>query len=324
MSRDLEIDAFLARQNLPPARRILAEDASFRRYLRLADGAGVLMDAPPAREDMRPFMTVQAHLSGLGLSVPQIRAADVPAGLLLLEDLGDTLFPAVLADDNLLDLYDAATDALARIHAPAPPKALPAWNADAMTAAAAATFLDWWWPARFGQQPDASIRSAFTAAMQAMLAPLGRGPAGFVHRDYFAGNLFWLQRSGARRIGIIDFQDAATGHPAYDLVSLVEDARRDLPATLKARAIARYLAQRPALDPQAFRDAYDACAVHRHLRVAALWIRLAVRDGKRGYLRHGPRTWRLLAGALQTDAAQPVMTFMKRHVPTASWNNPDV
>lgn len=324
MIRDDVIARFLDRQGWGAAEcRVLAEDASFRRYLRLSGiRRGVLMDAPPGREDVRPFLHIQAHLEALGLSVPAVLATDVADGLVLLEDLGDALFPTVLAEDTRVPLYDAATDALAVLHAAPPPALLPAWNGAAMLRAAEATFIEWWWPVSFGAPAGEAVRAAFAEALAATLAPLGDGPLGFVHRDYFAGNLFWLPREKIRRVGIIDFQDAAIGHPAYDLVSLVEDARRDLPGDLAEREIGRYLAQRPMLDPAAFRTAYAACAAHRHLRVAALWVRLARRDGKPAYLAHSPRTWRLLEAALRAPAAAPLAAFFAQHVPAHRRGNP--
>ncbi len=322
MTRQEHIDQFLGEARLAPARRVLAEDASFRRYCRL-DAGFVLMDAPPESEDVRPFLRLQAHLATLGLSVPAIRAADPGLGLIVLEDLGDALFPTVMSAENTPALYDAAVDALVQMHRAPAPSGLPAWGAEAMTAAAAATFFDWWWPAQFAAPAAPVVREAFRIAMQTMLASLA-ATSGLVHRDYFAGNLFWLpERDGVRRVGIIDFQDAAIGHPAYDLVSLVEDARRTLPEGLAERQIARTLAQRPELDADAFQTAYEACAAQRHLRVAALWVRLAQRDNKPQYLQYGPLTWRLLDRALRRPGAAPLAEFMDRWVPPERRTNPD-
>jgi aminoglycoside/choline kinase family phosphotransferase/CTP:molybdopterin cytidylyltransferase MocA len=315
------INGFLRDRGLSQERAILAEDASFRRYWRLAQG-GVLMDAPPGAEELGPFLRLQAHLAACGLSVPQVYQADPALGLVLLEDFGDGLFPVVMRPETIDELYDSAVDALVHLHKSGLPSELPGWGPLPMAVAAGATFLEWWWPAQFAVPPNDEVRDAFAAAMDAMLAPLG-DTMGLVHRDYFAGNLFWLpQRHGKRRIGIIDFQDAALGHPAYDLVSLVEDARRVLPAGLAERQVARYLAKRPELDPVAFRTAYDACAAQRHLRVAGLWVRLAQRDGKPQYLQYGALTWALLERALRRPGAQPLADFMQRWVSPELRNNP--
>ena len=331
--------AFLAAHGFGAARRDpLPSDASFRRYVRLLGGPrpALLMDAPPP-EDVRPFLRIARHIAGHGLSAPAVLAADEAVGFLLLEDFGDATHAALLdagAAEPVV-LYAEAAETLAALHEAPPPAGLPAWDSATMARLAAATFLDWWWPARFGVAPSPAVRTEFDAALRAMLAPFDPHPAGaapagapdaagcFVHRDWFAANLMRLPgRDGARRTGILDFQDAAIGHPAYDLVSLVEDARRDVPEAARDAAVARYLALRPGLDRNAFRAAMAACAAQRHLRVAALWVRLARRDGKPGYLVHGPRTWALLARALRHEATAPLAAFLDAHVPEALRGNP--
>lgn len=320
-------DRLLATAGFGAARRLpLARDASFRHYDRVIGGPrpAVLMDAPPPQEDIRPFIAIARHIAGIGLSAPEIIAQDAEHGLLLIEDLGDdTYLSRLAAGDDETALTEAAVDALAALHTPAPPAGLPPWDGAAMARTAAATVLDWWWPAALGAPAPASARAEFAAAITDLCAPLAAGPAGFVHRDYFAANLMWLpDRQGARRTGILDFQDAAIGHPAYDLVSLIEDARRDIDPGLRAAMTTRYLSLRPELDAPAFRAAMAICAAQRHLRVAALWVRLDRRDGKPHYLAHGPRTWGLLAAALRHPAAAPLARFLDAHVPPALRANP--
>ncbi|MBV8576493.1 MAG: phosphotransferase, partial [Acetobacteraceae bacterium] len=214
MSRETEIAGFMARHGFGSARtETLAPDASLRRYLRLRGGPcpAVLMDAPHA-EDLRPFLRIGAHLAALGLSVPEAYAVDEAAGLLLLEDLGDALFPRAMACESRPALFDAAVDVLAVMQEASPPPDLPAWGAEAMAATAEATLLDWWWPASFGQPAPPEARQDFAAALRTMLAPLQVAEGVFVHRDYFAGNLIWLpDRRGSRRVGILDFQSASMG-----------------------------------------------------------------------------------------------------------------
>jgi aminoglycoside/choline kinase family phosphotransferase len=319
-----EAEAFLAAQGYGgAARQALPADASFRRYVRLAGGPrpALLMDAPPP-EDVRPFLAVQRHLIAAGLSAPEVFAADAAQGFLLLEDLGAATHAALLdAGADPLPLYLEAAEALAALHDVAPPAGLPSWDAAAMARMAAATFLDWWWPAAFGAPPAPALRAEFDRALHALLAPFAA--EGFVHRDYFPANLLRLPgRAGPRRTGIIDFQDAARGHSAYDLVSLVEDARRDVAPEVRDAAVAHYLALRPGLDAGAFRAAMAAAAAQRHLRVAALWVRLDRRDGKPGYLVHGPRCWALLARALAHPACDPLRRFLDAHVPPDRRRNP--
>jgi aminoglycoside/choline kinase family phosphotransferase len=339
MTRENLIEAFLSRHGYGAARaEPLAQDASFRRYLRLTGGPrpAVLMDAPPP-EDIRPFVQIAGHLAAIGVSVPEIFAADEVEGLLLEEDLGDDVFappPPAAPPPNPLpqegageitSLFDVAVDVLVTMQrAPAPPD-LPVWDAAMMAETALATLFDWWWPAMFGAPAQDAARQDFAAALAAMLAPVTAGPTGFVHRDFFAGNLIWLpRRIGIRRVGVLDFQGAAVGHPAYDLASLLQDARRDIPEWVAERAIARYLAARPELNPAEFRTAYAACAAQRHLRVAGQWVRLARRDKRPSYLAYGPRTWRLLEQAVHEPTAAPLAAVMDRWIPPARRCNPPV
>jgi N-acetylmuramate 1-kinase len=335
MSRAALVSGFLAQHGFARARAApLAQDASFRRYLRLSDGPrpAVLMDAPPP-EDIRPFLHIAGHLARIGLSVPEIIAADADTGLILEEDLGDDLFPVHLARLRERStcgsvsgegaLFGAAADVLVAMQRAAPPADLPAWDAPTMAATALATVFDWWWPAMFGAAAPDAARQDFVSALKTMLRPVAAGPASLVHRDFFAGNLLWLpQRSGLRRVGVLDFQSAAIGHPAYDLASLLQDARRDIPDSVAEATVAHYLAARPELDPIAFRNAYAACAAQRHLRVAAQWVRLARRDNRPGYLVHGPRTWRLLERAVQHPAVEPLAQALDRWIPADRRRNP--
>src|SRR4051812_43367355 len=325
MTRDELIAVFLSRAGYAPGdAEPLAQDASFRRYLRIrGNPPAVLMDAPPP-EDIRPFLRIAAHLQGIGLSVPRIIAANETARLVLEEDFGDDLLSTLLdAGHDPEPLIDAAVDALVVLQRAAPPDRLPAWDAAAMAATALGTLFDWWWPARFGSQPPGEARDAVAAALATMLAPLADESPCLVHRDYFAGNLLWLpRRSGANRVGIIDFQSSALGHPAYDLVSLLQDARRGIPGSVQHRAVERYLAARPELDPDRFRIAYGACAAQRHLRVACQWVRLALRDHRPQYLAYGPRTWRLLDDALRQPAAESLARALNLWIPAAQRGNP--
>jgi N-acetylmuramate 1-kinase len=321
MNRNDLIAVFLARYGYAPSdAEPLAQDASFRRYLRISgDRPAVLMDAPPP-EDVGPFLRIAAHLHAIGLSAPAIIAADETQGLVLEEDLGDDLLSVLLDRGDPPDpLLDAAVDALVVMQRAAPPEGLPAWDAPTMASTALGTLFDWWWPARYSSPAPTAARDDVAAALATTLQPVANGPSGFTHRDYFAGNLLRLPN---HRVGIIDFQGAAIGHPAYDLVSLLQDARRDIPLASQHRALARYLAARPELDPADFQAAFIACAAQRHLRVACQWVRLALRDNRPQYLAYGPRTWRLLRQALSQPAAEPLAIALNRWIPPAERGNP--
>jgi len=321
MNRDDLIAVFLARNGYAPSdAEPLAQDASFRRYLRIrGDRPAVLMDAPPP-EDVGPFLRIAAHLRGLGLAVPAILAADAANGLILEEDLGDDLLSTLLDRGDAPEaLFDAAIDALVVMQRATPPEGLPNWGAPEMAATAMGTLFDWWWPAQFQTAAPQAARYDVAAALQTMLQPVAAGASCFVHRDYFAGNLLRL-RNG--RIGILDFQGAAIGHPAYDLVSLLQDARRDIAPAVRDRGLERYLHGRPELNREEFRAAFAACAAQRHLRVACQWVRLALRDHRPQYLAYGPRTWRLLEDALSQPAAAPLAAALNRWIPAARRGNP--
>jgi len=306
------IAAFLAAHgHADAALRPLPSDASNRRYTRLDGQAALLVQSTP--DDVAIFARMATALRTAGLRAPAILAVDQAQGLLLVEDLGTaTLADQLDSGADPVALYAAAAAALAALHAAPPPPWLPPWDAAAMAQAAAATFLHWWWPAAFGAPASGDIRTELDAALRTMLAPF---PAtAWVHRDYFPPNLMPLPDG----IGLLDFQDAALGHPAYDLVSLIEDARRDVPAAARNAALAAYRAARPApLDA-----AMAALGAQRHLRVAGLWVRLDRRDGRPGYLRHGPRTWAHLAASLDHPAVAPLRGFLDRHVPCDMRGNP--
>ncbi|TCP40306.1 aminoglycoside phosphotransferase family protein [Rhodovulum marinum] len=290
------ITGFLDRAGWGKAtRQPLAGDASNRRYERLTGGPeaarAVLMDAPPETgEDVRPFLRIAHYLSGLGLSAPRILAEAPETGLLLLEDLGDDLFARVAARDPARQdaLYAAAVDLLAGLHRVAPPEGLAAYDARTMADLACLPF-QWYLPGLGGGAPDAET-DAFRAEIEMHLA-LDCAPSVLILRDFHAENLIWLpERQGPARVGLLDFQDARVGHPAYDLVSLLEDARRDVPGDLQARMRARYVAATEQ-DPDTFARAYALLGAQRNLRIIGVFARLCLRDGKPGYLPMLPRVW---------------------------------
>ena len=318
MTRADAIDAFLVAAGFGAATRApLARDASFRAYWRLAGGPrrAVLMDAPPP-ENIRPWLAVARDLGRRGVRVPAVLAADAEKGLLLIEDFGDATFAALLdAGANPVPLFARAGQVLATLHRHPAPDTLPRWDAPAMAKAAAATLLDWWWPAAFATPCPDPARAAFHAAMADMLAPFDKAATVLVHRDFFAANLMRVDETdGTESCGVIDFQDAAIGHPAYDAASLVEDARRAVAPAARVAALAAL--------PHVSEAALAAHAALRHARVAGLWVRLDRRDSKPGYLRFGPHTWALLADALRHPAAAPLNAWFDVHVPPALRANP--
>ena len=311
--RDAQIDNFLAQHGWGGAdRRTLADDASFRRYDRLThDGrAAVLMDAPPEKEDVRPFVAIAEILHGMGLSAPALFAQDPERGFLLLEDLGDDTYTRVLATapEREEALYLLAVDLLITLHSrfTAAPH-LPAYD-DAKLATETNLLLDWYLPAVTGQDPSDTARREYARLWQELFVQTRAVPDTLVLRDYHVDNMIWLPaRPDVTACGLLDFQDAVIGPVAYDLVSLLEDARRDVPATLAETALDRYLAAFPAIDPDSFRASYAILGAQRSAKILGIFTRLDRRDGKPDYLAHLPRVWRWLEG----DLAHPAMTALR-------------
>ncbi len=313
------IRAFLERHGLAGARRVpLAGDASARRYERIQGGPrpAVLMDAPPAAIDVRPFLAVAAWLRAAGLSAPEVLAADAPAGLVLLEDLGDDLFSRVLAQDgDEALLYGAAVDLLLVLHRALPPASLPPYD-DAWLLREAELLVEWYAPGL-----GAPAKAEYRAIWRDLLPAARTGADGFVYVDYHADNLLWLPgRSGLARVGLLDFQDARLGPPAYDLVSLLEDARRDVDRGLARAMLERYLAARPELDPAAFRAAYGLLGAQRNAKILGLFARLAKRDGKPHYLPLQPRVRAHLERDLTPPPARPAPRLVR--APPAAHGGP--
>ncbi|QPH52755.1 aminoglycoside phosphotransferase family protein [Pontivivens ytuae] len=312
MTPEPRIAAFLERAGHGGAPcSMLAGDASNRRYLRV--GGMVLMDAPAEKgEDVRPFLDVTRRLRAGGFSAPEVLAEDAEAGLLLLEDLGDALFARVTGRVDEVALYEAAVDALAGIQADVSADGLPPYD-EATYLREARLLTDWYLPAR-GVSLQAAEIAAYEALVAEACAALKAAPV-IVLRDYHAENLLWLpERAGAARVGLLDYQDALAGHPAYDVVSLLEDARRDTSEELQKAMIRRFL-DRTGASEEAFARAYAVLGAQRNLKIIGIFSRLDRRDGKPAYLAHQPRVW----AHLQRDLAHPALAGLRawvaRHVP---------
>ena len=295
---------FLASCGWPGAEILpLAGDASFRRYFRVVNGdrTAVLMDAPPPHEDPRPFIAVAEWLAKVGLSAPQILARDLDKGLLLLGDFGDWRLREFLDQDprSERELYELATDVLIHLHQHSPmpglrPHGLNEWLTEVEL------FTDWYCPA-VGADVDVDGHRAAWRQVLEPVATDGMSPV-TVLRDYHAENVMLIEgREGVERFGLLDFQDALAGHPAYDLASVLEDARRDVSPLVERAMIDRYIAATG--HGTMFERAYWALAAQRNTRILGVFTRLWKRDNKPGYRRFQPRMW----GLLERDLAQPVL-----------------
>jgi aminoglycoside/choline kinase family phosphotransferase len=345
--RNDALEVFLAASGWGGATRAaLPGDASTRRYERLALSGrrAMLMDQPQSAEtpaasthatpderralgynaiarlagaDCGRFVAASNYLRKRGLSAPTIYAADPAQGFVIIEDLGDALYTDVVRAGNEADLYRAAAEVLAVLHADRAPAVLPPdkdFHAYDETALLAEIDLltEWFMPMALGRKANADEVAEHRALWRAALSAVLKSEPVFVHRDYHAQNLLWLpDRAGVARVGLIDFQDAVAGSKAYDLISLVEDARRDVAPDIAAATTAHYLAamreQGTPLDEGDFRAQMAVMAAQRNAKIAGIFARLFKRDGKPRYLAYLPRVW----GYLNSDLEHPALAGLK-------------
>ena len=269
------------------------------------------MDAPvDTCGPLDPFIRTTKFLETAGLSAPAIHCADKGSGFLLLEDLGDGLVSRVVADRPELEvgIYEVAIDLLVDLLALKPGPEFPEYSADAQSEIAADAL--WWY--RHGATGEARPEvwgCEFRRIIADTVSTLDTGLA-FIHRDYHAENLIWLpDRTGVRRLGLVDHQDGSLGHPSYDLVSILEDARRDIPAELREGLIHRYVRASGRSEDELRRELAISGA-QRNLRILGVFARLALRDGKPGYIDLIPRVW----GHLERDLSHPAVSALAQLV----------
>ena len=328
-------------------REFMLGDASTRAYERLTDGgrSAILMispprpDGPPVRggkpysaiallaEDVKPFAAVADALRARGFSAPEIYARDLKAGLLITEDFGDSFIAA--KGEPLPERYKEAALLLAELHALELPDELPLGAGGAhvirpygMDASQieAELFLDWYLPAVQKRSVAAATRSVFTALWKQTFLEVLEGPKTWVLRDYHSPNLMWLEgREGTRRIGLLDFQDAVIGHPAFDTVSLLQDHRVTIPEPLELQLLGAYLRARmavsPGFDMQAFARAYAILGAMRATKNLGIFTRLKERDGKPHYLANLPRTEAYLKRCLAHPALKELSAWYADMLP---------
>lgn len=342
LERARAIQSLLDQAGYPDARReFMLGDASVRSYERVVDAArgaqAILMisprrpDGPPIRlgkpysalvhlaESVDAFVAMARGLKAQGFSAPAILGADLDAGLLLVEDLG----PLGVIDENgpIEERYAAAVDVLAELHSRILPgalevaggitHALPRYDLEALTIEAE-LLLDWYFPYAAKRTPNAGNRLSFVDQWVSALEPVIAGEKSWVLRDYHSPNLIWLpEREGLEKVGLIDFQDAVIGPTAYDVASLLQDARVSVPEAMELKLLARYARQRRALAPdfdmRAFAAAYAVMGAQRATKILGIFIRLDRRDGKPAYLKHLPR----IEAYLKRCLAHPALAKLK-------------
>jgi aminoglycoside/choline kinase family phosphotransferase len=292
------------------------------------------MDAPPPMEDVRPYVAVAEMLRGFGLSAPEIHAEDYARGFLLIEDFGDDVYTRLLdagGADGRADevaLYALAVDTLVALHRAVAARGLPALPPydETRLLDEAALLVDWYAPSVLGAALPAAARGDYLARWRKILPRAALPAATLVLRDYHVDNLMLLPgRPNVRACGLLDFQDAVVGPASYDLVSLLEDARRDVPAALRLQMTERYLAAFPGLPRAGFMRSAAILAAQRNAKIIGIFTRLWRRDGKPQYLPHIARVWRLLDDDLAREPAlAPIADWLDRHLPRAVRRPPQV
>ncbi|MGE9008246.1 tRNA (adenosine(37)-N6)-threonylcarbamoyltransferase complex ATPase subunit type 1 TsaE [Leptospira interrogans] len=338
----LETSGFLEAQ-----RERMPGDASTRSYARLhLDGSAILMNSPkrpdgPAiydgksysaavhlAEDVKPFVAIANGLRERGFSAPAIRHQDLDAGFLITEDFGHAGIVEGDPPRPIVERYEAATDMLAALHREPLPDillltlqsthAIPVFDTEALLVEMG-LMLEWYMPDR-GVEPSQELRDEFVAMWRDLLKKPASAPRTWVIRDFHSPNIIWLDdRSGILRVGIIDFQDAVLGPAAYDLVSLLQDARIDVPEALELTLLTRYIKARRAadsnFDPAGFAELYAIMSAQRNTRLLGTFARLNRRDGKPQYLRHQPRIWTYLTRSLAHPALAGFREWYAANVP---------
>ncbi|MBR0557491.1 phosphotransferase [Ciceribacter sp. L1K23] len=320
--------AFLSAEGYDPAEAVpLAGDASARRYYRLPNRGVLLMEETPNARDLLSFVAISSHLNGLGLSAPRIHAVDFAAGLALVEDFGSQTFTRLLQEGRSeQELYELAVDALVHLHdhGSQRPSDVPPYDTAALFEELE-MFTKWYVPQCEPMLDATAFEEAFLAEWGRVLGDVARCRDTLVLRDFHVDNLMVVEgRSGIAACGLLDFQDAVLGSAAYDLVSLTQDARRDLSPGLEQHLVEHYLRARPKVDRASFMAKYWLLAAHRHTKILGNFERLSKRDGKHGYLVFIPRVQRQLSKALDEARLDDIRELMESRLPYWTSHKPTI
>ncbi len=308
--RDVKIDNFLSATLQDFQREKLPSDASFRKYERISSHGKtyILMDAPPEKEDVKPFIKIDEILIELGLSAPKIIARDIKNGFLLLEDMGNRKFNSEIESNKNIeeDLYKSAVDVLVSIYEKTHKTRFDINIYDENKLLQEANlFTEWYLPLfeNYTHGQILKIKSEYEKFVLDIVRNLYYPNNCLVLRDYHADNLMILKND---ELGLLDFQDALIGNPAYDLVSLLEDARRDVPQNIQKTMI-NYFIEKTGLNEQKFLQDYYILGAQRNLKILGIFSRLKVRDNKDNYLKFIPR----VKNYLKNDLQHPVNAYLK-------------
>ncbi len=284
------------------------------------------MDAPPAHENIAPYITIANHLISLGLKAPEIYTQNSEHGFALIEDFGDDTFTSLLAQGaDETQLYELAVDVLCNLHQHPNTINIEAPRYDEKRLLDEAVLLpDWFYLAHRDEKIPANARKDYLKAWTGILGALSPVPETLVLRDYHVDNLMRVYKNETTCCGLLDFQDAVIGPTAYDLVSLLEDARRDISPKLIGRMKERYFNAFSDIDQKNFEQWYSVLGAQRHCKVAGIFVRLCLRDGKCHYLEHIPRVTRLLNQHLYKPELIPLCEWLSKFLPEWAESLPEI
>lgn len=323
--RERLIAEYIKKHNLDSAKRVkLSSDASFRSYERLMlnNKTIMLMDAPPEKENIASFVNIDKYLIRRGLSAPEIYDFDEKNGFMLLEDFGSDSFTNVLSgkselssSNNEVELYQAAIDVLIQLDRSTLPTKTPDYDGELLMKEVM-LLPDWYLPHTNPEENTNTVVEEYIAIWDNLLNFTKVSDDVVVLRDYHADNLMWLpERLGVTNVGLLDFQDAVIGSPVYDIVSLLEDARRDVSEQTVKHCINHYLNTRKSIDKDTFESVYAILAAQRNCKIVGIFARLAVRDNKPRYLNYLPRVWKHLEKGIQHPVLESLNKWFEKVLP---------
>ncbi|NBT85084.1 MAG: aminoglycoside phosphotransferase [Alphaproteobacteria bacterium] len=326
MPRVVKRDQFLQTHSLEPTQLVfLASDMSLRQYYRLNAPKRVLMDAP-APENPQQFIQVAKYLQHCGLRAPSILEHCLENGFVLLEDFGDHTFTAILKQSPAREkeLYQTSITVLRHLHQHAieRPNFIPLYSIEKLLIETE-VFIDWYWKAVTGEEPKSDIKEEFQNSWKKAFENCPATPQSLVLRDFHVDNLMIVdEQDGIKGCGLLDFQDALWGSVVYDVVSLLEDARRDITPAIVEQMWKYFLAELPLSEHQSYKTAATILGAARHTKIIGVFTRYAMRQGKKDYLCHLPRLWKYLEKSLAIPQLKGVKGWFDNHLPIHQQNIP--
>ncbi len=318
-ARSTKRDQFLQTHKYEPTQlAFLASDMSLRRYYRLSAPRRVLMDAP-FPEDPKQFINIARYLQECGLRAPSILEHCLDNGFVLLEDFGDHTFTAILKNtpEKEAELYQTSMKVLKHLHKEAKkqPEFIASYTIEKLLSEAE-VFIDWYWQALKGTPVSKLIKIEFLNAWRNAFEQIPKTPQSLVLRDYHVDNLMIVdEQEDIKGCGLLDFQDALWGSVVYDVVSLLEDARRDITPSLVDQMWVSFLKDVPDSEHQNHRTAATILGAGRHTKVIGVFVRYAIKHGKNDYLKHLPRLWKYLEKSLIIPELSQVKNWFNRYLP---------